>query len=61
MCIWITFFQGKGVIAGGRKLVGATDPNAAESGSVRSVFLDILLSLYVIALMLSQKAAYDFH
>jgi len=28
-------WEGKNVIAGGRKLVGATDPNAAEPGTVR--------------------------
>jgi len=28
-------WEGKGVIAGGRKLVGATDPNAAEPGTIR--------------------------
>jgi len=28
-------WEGKNVIAGGRKLVGATDPNASEPGSIR--------------------------
>jgi len=28
-------WEGKNVIAGGRKLVGATDPNSAEPGSIR--------------------------
>jgi len=31
-------WEGKGVIAGGRKLVGATDPNAAEPGTIRGDF-----------------------
>jgi len=31
-------WEGKGVIKGGRRLVGATDPNAAEDGSLRGDF-----------------------
>lgn len=39
-------WEGKGVIKGGRRLVGATDPNAAEDGSLRGDFcVEVLPSL----------------